>query len=77
MIIYKNYGKGYLGASLLSALGGLCGFAGVIAFAFFIWDGFKQPLLLLAAAVGIAALWGLRTLADIVYVSVKSRKEKK
>lgn len=77
MVVYKNYGKGFLGASLISAIGGVCGFAALSAIIILIRGGFKEPQYLIIVVLGLISYFAFRRLAEIVYQRKAQRLKKK
>ena len=60
MVVYKNYGKGFLSATLISAIGGVCGFAALSAIIILIRGGFKEPQYLIIVVLGLIGYFAFR-----------------
>ena len=77
MIFYKNYGKGFFGATMISVIGGLFGLLAIYGIIYLVQDKFQELQWLILVGVGIVGFLGFRKLADIVYLHKVKKKRAK
>ncbi len=77
MIFYKNYGKGFFGATMISVIGGLFGLLAIYGIIYLVQDKFQELQWLILVGVGIVGFLGFRKLADIAYLHKVKKKRAK